>query len=425
MKIELFPHQYKFVTSGTKVTCLCAGRGAGKSLIAAWKVVQELRNGRSGLIIAPIFDDLSSVMIPYVIEFLDKSKTKYEHNQSKHFIKTKNAICYYRSAETDRGIRGKSLSWLLIDEAASVKYEIYKVAVLCLRGEHVRNPKIYLIGTPLGKGNWFYEACMNEYDTTYIHAKSSDNKSLGENYAEEQMRLLGDGDFAKQELEGDFIDNDQNNVFLDSEWKMFTRKTNSMGNQIIVGVDVAAGGDDSASAVYRGNQLVNVVAKKTTTDIATLIDLCRVSLGGLAPNYILIDSTGIGTFAPAEFQKVWKDAKVIGVNFGAKANKKGYSVRRDEIYFDLKKKINQGWTISSTIDEKIVKQIEKEFYATEYGINNNRDFKLIPKAEIKSKIGRSPDMLDAICLGASLDMETIEKLSKINVPQQYNYPNRK
>lgn len=105
MKIELFPHQYKFVTSGTKVTCLCAGRGAGKSLIAAWKVVQELRNGRSGLIIAPIFDDLSSVMIPYVIEFLDKSKTKYEHNQSKHFIKTKNAICYYRSAETDRGIR--------------------------------------------------------------------------------------------------------------------------------------------------------------------------------------------------------------------------------------------------------------------------------------------------------------------------------
>ena len=169
-----------------------------------------------------------------------------------------------------------------------------------------------------------------------------------------------------------------------------------------------------------------MVAKKTTTDIATLIDLCRVSLGGLSPNYILIDSTGIGTFAPAEFQKVWKDAKVIGVNFGAKANKKGYSVRRDEIYFDLKKKINQGWTISSTIDEKIVKQIEKEFYATEYGINNNRDFKLIPKAEIKSKIGgRSPDMLDAICLGASLDMETIEKLAKQGVQQQFNYPNRK
>lgn len=159
--------------------------------------------------------------------------------------------------------------------------------------------------------------------------------------------------------------------------------------------------------------------------MSTLIDLCRMSLGGLAPNYIIIDSTAIGTFAPAEFQKIWKDSKVIGVNFGAKANKKGFALRRDEIYFDLKKKINQGWTISSSIDAKIVAQIEKQFYATAYGLNNNRDFKLIPKAEIKSKIGVSPDMLDAICLGASLDMETIEKLNKPSVLQQFNYPNRK
>lgn len=424
MKIELLKKQHEVLSSNSSYIVMAGGRGTGKSVVAAWFAVRELQQGKSGMIIAPIFDDLRAVIIKYITDFLHGCHIPYQHNKSEHWVKVRNAILYYRSSEREEGIRGRSnLSFLIVDEAATVDYQIYLIAKACLRGKNVRNPRTLLVGTPRSKGNWFYEAAFRE-GTHLVMSKTTDNTFLDESFYNDLKNTYND-QFARQELEGDFIDNDSSNVFLDSEWKLFTRKINGMGNQIIVGVDVAAGGDDSASAVYRGNQLVNVVAKKTTTDIATLIDLCRASLGGLAPNYILIDSTGIGTFAPAEFQKVWKDAKVIGVNFGAKANKKGYSVRRDEIYFDLKKKINQGWTISSTIDEKIVKQIEKEFYATEYGINNNRDFKLIPKSEIKSKIGRSPDMLDAICLGASLDMETIEKLSKINVPQQYNYPNRK
>lgn len=424
MKIELLPKQYEAITSNARTVAYVGGRGTGKSVVAAWIAVRELTLGHSGLVIAPIFEDLRSVMIKYIVEFLTDANIKHQHNKSEHWIKVKNSYLYYRSAETESGLRGKSeLQFLIVDEAATVDYTIYLIAKACLRGRTVRNPRTYLVGTPRGKSNWFYDAAFRE-DTHLIHAKTTENTFLDISFYEDLKNTYSD-EFARQELEGDFIDNDSSNVFLDSEWKMFTRKTNGMGNQIIVGIDVAAGGDDSSAAVYRGNQLVNVVARKTTTDIATLIDLCRGSLGGLEPNYILIDSTGIGTFAPAEFQKVWGSSKVIGVNFGSKSNKKGFALRRDEIYFDLKKKINVGWTISGSIDPKIIAQVEKEFYATEYGINNNRDFKLIPKAEIKSKIGRSPDMLDAICLGASLDMETIDKLSKPSVTHQYNYPNRK
>lgn len=425
MQIKLLPKQLEAITSKSNKIVYAGARGTGKSVVASWIAVRELRKGKSGMLIAPIFDDLRAVLVKNICEYLDKVKTPYQHNKSEHWIKVKNAQLFYRSADGgDAGIRGRTnLSFLIVDEAATVDYEIYKVALLCLRGENVRNPLTVLIGSPRGKGNWFYDEAYRE-GVHLIRSKTSDNTFLDPSFYED-MKTRIDGDLARQELEGEFIDNDSSNVFLDSEWKMFTRKMNGMGNQIIVGVDVAAGGDDSASAVFRGNQLINIVAKKTTTDMSTLIDLCRMSLGGLAPNYIIIDSTAIGTFAPAEFQKIWKDSKVIGVNFGAKANKKGFALRRDEIYFDLKKKINQGWTISSSIDAKIVAQIEKQFYATAYGLNNNRDFKLIPKAEIKSKIGVSPDMLDAICLGASLDMETIEKLNKPSVQQQFNYPNRK
>lgn len=423
MKIELLPKQYEAINSSASTVAYVGGRGTGKSVVAAWIAVKELKSGNSGMVIAPIFEDLRSVMIKYIIEFLELTKTPYQHNKSEHWIKVRSSILYYRSAETENGVRGKSeLQFLIVDEAATVDFNIYLIAKACLRGKTVRNPRTYLVGTPRGR-NWFYDAAFRE-GVHLVHAKTTENTYLDASFYEDLKNTYSD-DFARQELDGEFIDNDSCNVFLDSEWKLFTRKMNGMGNQIIVGIDVAAGGDDSASAVFRGNQLVNCVAKKTTTDISTLIDMCRVSLGGLSPNYILIDSTGIGTFAPAEFQKTWKDAKVIGVNFGAKANKKGYALRRDEIYFDLKKKINQGWTIASSIDPKIVAQIEKQFYATEYGINNNRDFKLVPKSEIKSKIGCSPDMLDAICLGASLDMETIEKMNKMTQQPKFNYPNRK
>lgn len=423
MKIELLPKQFEVLSSENTNIVYCGSRGAGKSVVAAWFAVRELKKGKSGMIIAPIFDDLRAVMIKYICEFLEKTKTPYQHNKSEHWVKVRDSILYYRSAESESGIRGRSnLSFLIVDEAATVDYEIYLIAKACLRGEHVRNPRTLLVGTPRGR-NWFYDAAFRE-GVHLVHAKTTENTYLDKSFYEDLKATYSDA-FARQELDGEFIDNDSCNVFLDSEWKLFTRKMNGMGNQIIVGVDVAAGGDDSASAVFRGNQLINVVAKKTTTDMSTLIDLCRMSLGGLAPNYIIIDSTAIGTFAPAEFQKIWKDSKVIGVNFGAKANKKGFALRRDEIYFDLKKKINQGWTISQSIDAKILAQIEKQFYATSYGLNNNRDFKLIPKAEIKQKIGCSPDMLDAICLGASLDMEMIEKINKTNASQQFNYPNRK
>lgn len=344
---------------------------------------------------------------------MDKTKTKYQHNKSEHWVKVKEAILYYRSAESESGIRGRSnLSFLIVDEAATVNHDIYLIAKACLRGEFVRNPRTLLVGTARGKGNWFYDAAFKE-GTHLVRSRTTDNIYLDSSFYDDLKDTYSD-EFAKQELDGEFIDNDSCAVFSQADWDRFTRKSSALGSQVILGVDVAAGGDDSACAMIRGNELANLYTKKTTTDIASLIDLARITLGGVEPNYIVIDSTGIGTFAPAEFKKIWPKATVLGVNFGAKSNKKGYALRRDEIHFDLKKKIELGLFISPRIDPKIVKKLQKQFFATEYTINNNRDFKLIPKVEIKSKIDCSPDDLDAVALAASVDAESITKQREID-----------
>lgn len=397
---------------------MVGGRGSGKSFVAAWVAVKELRAGCSGMLIGPIFSDIRDVIVAYIIDNLTEAKIKFKHNKSEHTITlTRNcAKLYYRSAETENGIRGRTnLSFLIVDEAATVDHNIFLIAKACLRGEHVRNPRTYLVGTPRGKGNWVYDISFKD-STNLIRAKTTDNYKLDDSFYEELTELYSN-DFGLQELDGEFVDNDSASVFNQDEWNKFTSKAGGMGSQVVVGIDVAAGGDDSACTLIRGSEIINIVAKKTTTDISSLIDLCRITLGGVQPNYIVIDSTGIGTFAPAEFKKIWPNATVIGVNFGGKANKKGYALRRDEIHFDLKKKIGLGLVLSPRLDPNVVKQIQKQFFATEYGINNNRDFKLIPKAEIKSKVGCSPDILDSICLAASVDAESVAKQREYDTRQ--------
>lgn len=408
MRIKLLPKQGEFLRATETVVAYCGGRGTGKSVVASWVAVRELMDGRSGMVIAPIFDDLRSVMIKNIISFLDTVNVDYNHNKSEHTIKVGDAILYYQSAETENGIRGKSnLSFLIVDEAATVDYEIYLIAKACLRGDKVRNPRTFLVGTPRGKGNWFYDICFAE-GTRLIRAKTTDNNFLDPSFHSDLQNLYSDN-FAKQELDGEFIDDGSCTVFSDEEWlKLVTPKTLS-GDKVVVGVDVASGGDNSSSTVLRGNQLVNITSRKTTTDIQTLVALVEESLGGLEPDYIVVDSTGIGTFAPSEFKKKWPKATICPVNFSSKAHKVGYTLRRDEIYFDLKKKINSGLHFGPRITEEQKKKIRKQFFATEFIISNKSDFKLIPKSEISSKIGCSPDELDSIALASSLDVVAIEK----------------
>lgn len=403
---------------------MVAGRGAGKSVAAAWVAVKELLAGHSGMLIGPIFADVRDVIVAYIITYLSDAKIPFVHNKSEHTITLRTgAKLYYRSAETENGIRGRTnLSFLIVDEAATVAHNIFLVAKACLRGESVRNARTYLVGTARGKGNWVYDISFKD-STKLIRAKTTDNFKLDGSFFEELQEIYT-SEFAAQELEGEFIDNDSCAVFSQAEWEKFSRSKGGMGSQIVIGVDVALGGDDSACTMMRGNEIINICAKKTTTDIVTLIDLCRMTLGGVEPNYIVIDSTGVGGFAPAEFRKQWPKATVIGVNFGAKANKTGYALRRDEIHFDLKRKIDQGVTLSSRLDGKTVAQLQKQFFATEYSINGKRDFKLIPKLEIKSKIGCSPDILDSVCLAASVDAEAIAKQKELDARDRVSAMNK-
>ena len=224
------------------------------------------------------------------------------------------------------------------------------------------------------------------------------------------------GDFLDQKVNAAWIDINACLLYNESDYDLMEKTRPHQEGKIIVGVDVAVGGDKSCSTVIDGNRIVSILARKTSTDVATLLDLIRDSLGGLTPDYVCVDSTGVGAFAAAEIRKRWPSCVVVPVNFGDKAIKQGYENRRVEIHFDLRSQIEKGLHFGPSISEEVKKSLLKQMRATEYMIGRKSMYKLIGKNEIKLKIGQSPDELDSVALASSLDQAVLISMQRQEMP---------
>ena len=201
----LADYQHEFITAQDDVVLGIMGRGSGKSMMAGITIAKHLKEGASGMLLAPTFE-ACDVTLNVVCEVLEASKTKYRHQRSKHYIEVKKtgSRLYYRPTESDKGIRGKTdLSFLVVDEAALCKRERYLEALGCLRGK-IKFRRIYLITTPKGRGNWVYEEAMKP-NARLIIRKTTDSPFLDAGFYE-TLESMYSGDFLDQEVNAAWID---------------------------------------------------------------------------------------------------------------------------------------------------------------------------------------------------------------------------
>lgn len=411
----LAEYQQEFIESEEELVVGVMGRGTGKSKMLAVTAARLLKSGANGLLLAPTFEDCD-VTLNFLLEVLDESHTKYTHNKSKNFIQLKrnNARLYYRPTESDKGIRGKTnISFLMVDEAALCKRERYLEAVGCLRGK-IKFRRRYLISTPKGRGNWLYEEAMSE-SAHLIIRKTTDSPFLDEGFYE-TLRGMYNGDFFEQEVNAGWIDLNASLIYSEEDYLSLNTYHQPQPGAVVVGVDVATGGDNSACTLIRGTEVIRVISRKTSPDVSTILDLIRDTLGGLVPDYIAIDSTGVGAYAPAEVSKRWPTCRIIPVNFGAAAFKQGYENRRAEIHFDLRSKISQGLCFGPQVGQDARSKVQKQMRATEYMIGRKGAYRIIGKKEIKAKLGESPDELDSLALACSVDQAALARINNNQAP---------
>jgi hypothetical protein len=193
----------------TKYIVGCFGRQAGKSftaqnLILKW-VLED--NGSVAMWVSPVYSQAKKVFTELVNSIAGTGLTKSVNKSELEIRFINGSTLYFRSGEREDTLRGYTLTYLVIDEAAYIKdnvwSEVLRPTVL------VHGKKVLFISTPKGK-NWFYNIAMRggsieypQYKTFY--ATSFDSPFITKEELEEAKLSLPDNIY-KQEILAEFID---------------------------------------------------------------------------------------------------------------------------------------------------------------------------------------------------------------------------
>lgn len=158
----------------------------------------------------------------------------------------------------------------------------------------------------------------------------------------------------------------------------------------ILGVDVAREGDDS-SVIFPRQGLVaftpQVMRNAKTIEGAGAVAQKETDWGSDAT---FVDNTG-------GFGGGWIDQlnalgrSPIGIHFASKATKPGYANKRAEMWFEMAEWIKGGGALPK------IPALIAELTTPTYTFQGDR-LLLEPKEQIKSRLGRSPDLADALAL---------------------------
>lgn len=176
-----------------------------------------------------------------------------------------------------------------------------------------------------------------------------------------------------------------------------------------IGCDVARYGDDRTTVcTRRGASVLSLkeIRKFDSVEIAKILEETAVELSESCANshYVMatniqikIDVTGgLGT-GPADILK-HKGYNVIPVNSSNKANDaEQYPNKRSELWFDVRDRVKDARFDLSELPVVIKSRLERELSTPGYSIKNGRKT-VEDKAEMKKRLGYSPDLADGVNL---------------------------
>ena len=244
------------INNPSKYHIVSIGRQSGKSLLAMNLVLYwGINNPNVSILwISPVYSQTTKVQKELYKAIVDTDIVE-SCNFSENYITLKNGTdILFRSGERYDNIRGLTIDYCILDEAAFLKEEVWTEAVrptLLVRGK-----KVLFLSTPKGK-NWFYEMYMRGLSEEFKEYKSYKGSSFDNPFAnhqeiEDARKTLPPNVF-KQEYLAEFID-DGGEVFSNINNITFDEYPQPKG-KIFGGIDLGRQVDYSVLTIMdeRGN----------------------------------------------------------------------------------------------------------------------------------------------------------------------------
>lgn len=210
--LPLTPPQAAFRDAQTLYRAFVGGRGAGKSFIGAYDLIQRAKPGRLYLVGSPTYTmlaDSSLRTFKAISRWLGVLKKM--NDSDPRATLGNGAEIIFRSADNPDRWRGPNINGAWLDEAAEMSEDAFQILIACLR-EGGEQGWLSATFTPRGKGHWTYNAFARPDangnappNVTLIRSTTAQNPFLPVGFEETVRRQYGPAR-AAQELAGDFTD---------------------------------------------------------------------------------------------------------------------------------------------------------------------------------------------------------------------------
>lgn len=390
-----------------RFSILVVHRGAGKTYLAVLRLVDEaLTNGGPMSLyayVAPELKQAKGIAWEILKHFALKVKAERDgvtlaettSNEAELWVQFPNgARVQLFGGDHFDSIRGRHFSGIVIDEVAQMKREVWLEVILPALGN--KRGWALFIGTPKGI-NLFSEIYHSSLsDPAWCHKKLTCNDT--DVYTQDELRMMraqmGDRAF-RQEMLCDFMASSDNNLITlddaNAAASRAIRKDRYDYAPLILGVDVAwQGGDRSVIFPRQGLQAFKPTVaqglpeKNFAGKVASIWERDKADA-------CFVDTTG--GYGGEVCSRLWDlGFMAIGVKFSESPNVERFLNKRAEMWFKLAEWLKEG---SIPNDPGLIAELCAPTYDND---NASMRLKLESKADIRERLGVSPDCADALAL---------------------------
>jgi len=296
------------LNSEAKYHVACVGRQYGKSLMAINLVLYwGINYGPCKILwVSPVYSQ-SSKVLKELMQAVGSSGIVKSCNYSDNYISLKNGTeIFFRSAERYDNIRGMTMDYGIIDEAAFCKDEAWTEAIKPVF--LVKGKKVLFISTPKGS-NWFknlYQLGLSEDYPNYksYTGSSFDTPFIDKEEIEDARRTLPENVF-RQEYLAEFIDSG-GEVFANIDKNLFHNWSQPVG-KVYCGIDLGKQEDYTvATFIDQDGKIIDIYRdNKTEWSRMTTEILKRLKRWNATA---MVEVNSIGDVIYEQIKKEWQNS---------------------------------------------------------------------------------------------------------------------
>lgn len=398
---------------------------SGKTYLAAVAALYWLLRWRNSkvIVVGPSFLQIRSVLFGQIHAFLRAMRFRLpaDQNQVEIRLSPSNFILGV-STDTPERLQGHHAGRLLViaDEAPGIDAPIWEAVESLLASGDAR---VLMIGNPIVAGGYFYSAftrAANSWRTFAISWRDTPNfagiesiddllalpeaeldrnpwptlltrRWVADAYARWWNGSIENSPLWAARVEGQFPSQSENSLIALAEIEHAKRPAADGGGDVAIGVDVGGpGADETVLAVACGDALLAMHTWNLPDPRGAIVEQCQRWRPRLKT--VRIDAIGIGYHVATHLSDLDFPVESVNVASAASAPER-FSNLRAELSWGMRERFRAG-LVSGIGDADLAGQLA----ALRYELTSRGQVQIEAKAEMRKRIGRSPDRADALML---------------------------